>query len=480
MARGSRWGACILILCVAGSCGYAAGERAGALGILAGPTPVEVNEQLLAPGAALFPGDVVRTRDGATAVLELRTGLSARLEANGEAVVEGGRQLELRRGALTLRTAAGERTRVRVLGAEVEVRGEGGFPALCTLAAVGRGAAVLNSRGVVEIRGAGAVRRLAPGQMARLEAGPQAPGTHAGQVSAAIPSETIQHYRQPLELPLKVTDPVAWEDLVTTEKTGRVRIALEDGSFLNIGARSQMRITKHDPKTQQTEIELTVGRLRGEVVKLSKPNAELKVKTPTAVIGVVGTVFVVLATPQFTRVWCLEGAVTVQSLSAAGTVTLHAGESTIVRQGAPPSQAEHAPLQQMLNAVSATSAGEPLAPQVGQALTALGATPAQVSTAGTVVMATTNLAMSTTTVAAGAVSATVGGVAITRVDSATSTLNAAATTLGEAAAASNAAASAANAATAAANGAAAASAAAGSALNTIIQSISPSQPCGCQ
>ena len=56
-----------------------------------------------------------------------------------------------------------------------------------------------------------------------------------------------------------VSDPVDLDDTIRTLKTGRVRIALLDGSFLNVGARATMRITKQDVQTQQTEVELTMG-----------------------------------------------------------------------------------------------------------------------------------------------------------------------------------------------------------------------------
>lgn len=485
MARGSRWGMWVVMLCLGSVPGYAAGERAGAkaLGFVTGQASVAVNAQPLASGAALFAGDVVRTGVSSMAVVELRAGASARLEADGEAVVEGGRRLALRRGALTVRTAAGERTWVRVLGAEVEVRGEGGYPALCTLAAVGRGAAVLNTRGAVEIRGAGAVRRLALGEMARLEAGPQATEQRAGHVSAAIPAETVQRAAQPKPLPLKVQDAVAWQDLVRTEKTGRVRIQLEDGSFLNIGANSQMRIARHDPESQQTEVELTVGRLRGEVVKLTKPGAKLEVKTQTAVIGVVGTIFVVLATPTYTRVWCLEGQVAVQGLGAVATkIELNAGETTTVPKTLPPTAPARAPVGQLVNEVSATSAGESMAQSVGQALGTLGATPAQISSAATTTVVTaTHLATTTATTAAGAASAAMGGVAVSRADAAHSTLVSSVSSLETATSAANAATSASDAAIAASNAAAAASSDTASAISIITQQVvSPSQPCGCQ
>jgi hypothetical protein len=102
-----------------------------------------------------------------------------------------------------------------------------------------------------------------------------------------------------------------------------------------------MRIVKHDMATEQTELELSVGRLRGQVVKLTKPGARFQVKTQTAVIGVVGTDFIVITTPESTTIICLEGAVTVANVlsSIVGSVTLQAGQSTTVPLNGPPTPA---------------------------------------------------------------------------------------------------------------------------------------------
>jgi len=143
---------------------------------------------------------------------------------------------------------------------------------------------------------------------------PQVAGQPAGKVTNAIPQATVQHSAQTNQINLAVSDPVLWEDTVRTLGTGRVRIGLTDGSVLNVGVRSTMRIVKHDGQSQQTEIEMQLGKLRGQVVKMSKPGASFQVKTQTAVIGVVGTLLTITATPGNTHVICAEGKVNVKNI----------------------------------------------------------------------------------------------------------------------------------------------------------------------
>jgi len=162
----------------------------------------------------------------------------------------------------------------------------------------------------------------------------------AGKVTNAIPDEVIQHQGEGPEISLKLNESVKWEDVIRTLRAGRVRIRLMDGSFLNIGARSVMRITKHDAQTQQTQLELTLGHMRGEVIKLSKPEASFQVRTQTAVIGVVGTTFLAQALPDRTEVYCIKGMVSTRNVdpAIAGAITLHPGESTMVIRGQTPTR----------------------------------------------------------------------------------------------------------------------------------------------
>jgi hypothetical protein len=177
----------------------------------------------------------------------------------------------------------------------------------------------------------------------------------AGKVTKVIPDdEVVQHQGERQEIELKLNESVKWEDVIRTLRAGRVRIGLLDGSFLNIGVRSVMRITKHDAQTQQTQLELNLGHMRGEVIKLSRPAARFEVRTQTAVIGVVGTTFLVQALPDRTEVYCIKGMVAARNIDPAigGAITLHPGEfTTVIRGRAPtkPALASGAQIQEEMN-----------------------------------------------------------------------------------------------------------------------------------
>ena len=94
----------------------------------------------------------------------------------------------------------------------------------------------------------------------------------AGQISRAIPDVGIARGTQQLPAPVKAL--VDWGDVVKTGDGGRARVALDDGSVLNVGSSSSLTVTQHNAAAQQTQIELTYGRVRSQVVKQAKPNAK--------------------------------------------------------------------------------------------------------------------------------------------------------------------------------------------------------------
>ena len=349
MTGRNGWSALTLLSTLISSGSFASGPvvQSRALGMVMTSTPaaVMINGAPVRSGTTLFRGDVLETRAAASAQVKLHSGASLALTENSEVALEwadpagGAEKFDLRRGALHLRNPNPQAEWVTVPGASVLVQSEGGFPALCRIAAVGQSAAIINDRGRVEIRGTGAPLILPLGQYATLEAGrPQGGSQAAGTVSAAIPAETVQRSGQTATSPLKVQDPVYFQDVVRTLNTGRVRIALQDGSVLNIGARSEMKIVKHDAQSQQTAIELTAGKLRSQVAHITKQGGSFDVTTQTAVIGVVGTDFVVNADKKQTRVWCIEGLVRVRNVNPAvvGLILLHAGEFTTIPLGMAP------------------------------------------------------------------------------------------------------------------------------------------------
>jgi len=188
----------------------------------------------------------------------------------------------------------------------------------------------------------------------------QSKPNQAGEIRAMVPVGYVLRGTAPA-VAAQRSDPLYWQDTVRTESGGRIRIGLLDGSILNVGSQSSLTITKHDPATQQTQLELTYGRIRAKAVHIVQPGGSFKVRTPVAVIGVVGTKFNVATTDDMTEVICLEDMVRVRNAvdRIVGEVTLHAGEFTRVQHGMPPTAPRPASPEQLRESEDATSIPTP-------------------------------------------------------------------------------------------------------------------------
>src|SRR5450755_3178425 len=136
----------------------------------------------------------------------------------------------------------------------------------------------------------------------------------AGEVKALIPAASKNAQ------PVKVKDSLAWNDLLKTDAGGRLRAGLTDGSILSLGSNSELKVVQHDTVSQQTSIEMNYGKLRNQVVKITKPDGKYEVKTPNAVIGVIGTDFYVGYDNNQTTVICYVGSVSVTAIGTAKVV----------------------------------------------------------------------------------------------------------------------------------------------------------------
>jgi FecR-like protein len=170
---------------------------------------------------------------------------------------------------------------------------------------------------------------------------PQAAGQRAGEVSRMIPAVNIARSGKTITAASKTV--VNWQDLVNTQVNARARIALDDGSVLNVGSDSSIKVVKHDAGAQQTELELTYGKLRTQAQKIAKPDGKFEVRTPAGVAGVVGTDFFVEYANNTMNVIVFEGLVKVCNLAGV-CVLVKAGQMTSVRSGdnsgpLPPQQA---------------------------------------------------------------------------------------------------------------------------------------------
>src|SRR5438067_247099 len=161
-------------------------------------------------------------------------------------------------------------------------------------------------------------------------AAPDTPGQRAGEVSRVIPAVSIARGGKTISASAKTA--VDWLDVVNTQASARARIALDDGSVLNVGSDSSIKVLKHDGGAQQTELELTYGKIRSQAQKITKPDGKFEVRTPAGVAGVVGTDFFVAYANDTMNVIVFEGLVKVCNLAGA-CVLAKAGQMTSVRNG---------------------------------------------------------------------------------------------------------------------------------------------------
>ena len=180
-----------------------------------------------------------------------------------------------------------------------------------------------------------------------IQALPQTPGQHAGKVSALIPAVNLLRGGQSMTATPEI--PVLWEDTVATGHLARARVALDDGSVLNVGADSSLRVTKHDAATQQTDLELGYGRVRANAVKQTKPGAIFQIRTPTGVAGVVGTDFFLAFENYVTRIVVFEGKVRFCNLAGV-CVEVSQGQSSTIRGDQDPDAPAIAPNTDLMDA----------------------------------------------------------------------------------------------------------------------------------
>ena len=181
----------------------------------------------------------------------------------------------------------------------------------------------------------------------------------AGQINALIPAATRNSQTA------KVKEELNWNDLLKTEKTGRVRAGLKDGSILSVGSDSELRIVQHDNVSQQTELEMDFGKVRSQVTKVTKSGGKFEMKTPNAVIGVIGTDFYTSFEGNKTTVICYKGQVTVTPIGSAvaagaggstsSAITVSEGQMVVVTSDVPPAGPSQTPQDVLEASLSATA-----------------------------------------------------------------------------------------------------------------------------
>lgn len=180
----------------------------------------------------------------------------------------------------------------------------------------------------------------------------------AGTISALLPSAKILRGRGRNVSTLEAAKgaEVVWDDLVRTEKGGRARVTLNDQSILSIGSQAELRIVKHDARSQQTALELAYGRVRAQVATVTRDGGSFALRTPTAVAGVIGTDFGTTSSFGLSEFICISGTVSVNNSDpkVPGTVSCTPGMTTSVSQGQAPTAPQPASQQQIQQLIADT------------------------------------------------------------------------------------------------------------------------------
>ena len=159
-------------------------------------------------------------------------------------------------------------------------------------------------------------------------------------------------------------DAIYLYDHILTEKLSRVQILFDDESLLNLAEETYIQITEHvysPEKNRRSSIfRLMVGKVRAIVGRyFAGAGSGFAVNTPTAIIGVRGTHFVVDATrTDETTVICVDTGLDLAVRNAmeevSGEVILTGGMMTRVLEGRAPTPPSPAPDDLMMRLLNDT------------------------------------------------------------------------------------------------------------------------------
>ncbi len=298
----------------------------------------QLNGVPISAGATLFPGDVIRLGEASTAAL--RFGNSLLFAAPLTELVVESEGVSLRNGRLQVRAGGLESFAVSAPFFHVSVAAFGGMPSSAEIRLSGRRAQVSAVAGSADLTATGTadLYKLHAGESATLDASGDAAAPDqgaaspaAGQVSRLLPQ--VQIDRESQHLVASVSDRVYWNDDLRSGPTGRAHVTLTDGSQLNLGSDSSLRILQHDAQAQQTQLELLVGRLRGKITKLTRLGSKFDIKTPMGVAGLIGTDLSLWVTDDFVELIVFEGTVRFTTLDGKSVIVTAGNKVRISKAG---------------------------------------------------------------------------------------------------------------------------------------------------
>ena len=348
------------------------------LGIVVFAEHAHIGTSAASAGSTLYAGDKLTTE--LTGSIQVRTG-AARFLLDGGAVAtlssdEAPLAATLTAGTATFSTSAAKTFTLHF--ANAKIRANTDLPTVGQVSVINsRELLVKSTRGSLSFSAGGETRVVAEGTAYRVILDPtasevaaaashakandsQSGAQRAGEISRVIPDVTVG--REGKTISASADFVVDWQDQINTLANARARVGLDDGSVLNVGSDSLMRVMKHDATSQQTQLELTYGKLRSRAQKISKPAGKFEVSTAAGVAGVVGTDFYVDYADDTMNVIVFAGVVRVCNLAGV-CVLVNAGEMTRLKKddkSAPPP-----PIPASLAAMTSASTDTEVGPEAG-------------------------------------------------------------------------------------------------------------------
>ena len=323
-----------------------------------------MNDAPLVSGATLYAGDRVNVGEKAAASLQLPGGMVLAGPGSRLSVQPAGVRLES--GLIQARQKAGASLAIEADYFRVRLVPAGDKPAAAEVSINKDEGRVIPMSGMADIVAAGGedFARVTSGEAAlvkwgetsKLPAAQVTGGKTAGQVSRLLPAVNI--LRGANRWTAAAQAPVEWNDELRSNRGGRARVALHDGSTLNLGSESSLRVQRHDPGAQQTELELSIGRLRSRVVRQARSGAKFEVRTPVASAGVVGTDFYLANEARGTVLIVFDGEVKLTSLISGQTLLAITGQKIVVTADGAMSGPVQATLEEIREAKNSTNVPE--------------------------------------------------------------------------------------------------------------------------
>ena len=141
-----------------------------------------------------------------------------------------------------------------------------------------------------------------------------------GYVTSLKGDVSVIHAGEREKTSLGLSDPVYLGDIIQTGANSKIQILMEDESLLNLGEKARITIKDHmyqpEKDLRSSIYKLIRGKVRVVVGKLfSDPASSLEVETPTSIIGIRMTEFIVwVVSPELTVVITLDGEVIAKNI----------------------------------------------------------------------------------------------------------------------------------------------------------------------